>query len=168
MAALLAAMQQGAAAGHAGAAAGARQAEGGATEAVDMAAPMDDLLFFADKQGDTTVFGRCVAGSGGCAVLRRRLEGAAFACSWQAACRRVAPAAARHGIPRILPLAAADTWGLCVLPSNECRDWQMGSEEEDEEEGDEGAGAAGLHLQDLPGNDEQGGDRRRSVSLGSE
>lgn len=105
MAALLAAMQQGAAAGHAGAAAGARQAEGGATEAVDMAAPMDDLLFFADKQGDTTVFGR---------------------------------------------------------------DWQMGSEEEDEEEGDEGAGAAGLHLQDLPGNDEQGGDRRRSVSLGSE
>ena len=64
MAALLAAMQQGAAAGHAGAAAGAQQAEGGATEAVDMAASMDDLLFFADKHGDTTVFGRCVAGFG--------------------------------------------------------------------------------------------------------
>lgn len=56
MAALLAAMQQGAAAG---AAAGVQAAEGGAAE-VDMAAPMDDLLFFADKEGDTTVFGRQV------------------------------------------------------------------------------------------------------------
>ncbi|PRW56714.1 hypothetical protein C2E21_4752 [Chlorella sorokiniana] len=108
MAALLAAMQHGdaagAAAGRAGAAAGAQAAEGGAAEAVDMAAPMDDLLFFADKQGDTTVFGR---------------------------------------------------------------DWQMGSEDEEEED-EEGGDTGGLHLQDLPGSEEQEGDRRRSVSLGSE
>ncbi len=41
-------------------------------------------------------------------------------------------------------------------------------ESEDEEEEEEEAGAAGLRLQDLPGSEEQGGDRRRSVSLGSD
>ena len=45
------------AAGRAGAAAAA---QGGAAEGGDEAAPTDDLLFFADKEGDTTMFGRQV------------------------------------------------------------------------------------------------------------
>lgn len=165
MGALLAAMRQGASggavAGRAGAPTGGPAAEGGAAEPADMAAPMDDLLFFADKEGDTTVFGRCVCKHSWLLLLF--LASGYVLPSMVLRCLQRHPVAAARKAAS-LPL---DSTSACSLPPLECRDWQMGSEEEDEEEGGE-AGAAGLHLQDLPGSDEQAEDRRRSVSLGSE
>ena len=89
--ALLAAMQRSSLAGGGGGEASGAAAEGEAAAAHDGA--LDDLLFFADKEGDATVFGRCVGHSGGGSFLGVAVGSAAQQC-WSLPPTRLARA--RH------------------------------------------------------------------------